>query len=263
MAVTQKMYLGGVSVIKNYLGEDPIVSAGAYQFPSLSTEWLLIGGGGAGALYGNTGGGSGGAGRFVSASMDITPQSISVTIGTGGAGKTWGSADSQGNDGGGSSVIISGTTYTAPGGGGGGAGLSNPADARRNGRDGGSGGGTGGSGGTTGKDVLGTPIAGFGNDGQVGSSNVGGNGGGAGGTPTGRAWVNGVTYAGGGGSGLTTAGSGTVGGSGIGVSTTSGQNGIFIVRYLGTPRATGGTITQTGGYTYHTFSSNGTFTYPA
>jgi hypothetical protein len=33
-----------------------------------------------------------------------------------------------------------------------------------------------------------------------------------------------------------------------------------IVRYAGTPVATGGTITQSGGYTYHAFTSSGTFT---
>jgi hypothetical protein len=33
-----------------------------------------------------------------------------------------------------------------------------------------------------------------------------------------------------------------------------------IVRYAGTPKASGGTITQSGGYTYHTFTTSGTFT---
>jgi len=32
---------------------------------------------------------------------------------------------------------------------------------------------------------------------------------------------------------------------------------------LGTPVATGGTITQVGGYTIHTFTSGGTFAYAA
>jgi hypothetical protein len=30
------------------------------------------------------------------------------------------------------------------------------------------------------------------------------------------------------------------------------------VRYSGTPRATGGTVTQSGGYTIHTFTTSGT-----
>jgi hypothetical protein len=33
-----------------------------------------------------------------------------------------------------------------------------------------------------------------------------------------------------------------------------------IVRYSGSPRATGGTISTVSGYTYHTFTSSGTFT---
>jgi hypothetical protein len=33
------------------------------------------------------------------------------------------------------------------------------------------------------------------------------------------------------------------------------------VRYLGSTVATGGTITSSGGYTYHTFTSSGTLTF--
>jgi hypothetical protein len=58
--------------------------------------------------------------------------------------------------------------------------------------------------------------------------------------------ANGAAYTGGGG------GSGGAGGSGI-----------VIMRYLGTQMATGGTITSIGGYTIHTFTSNGTFTIAA
>jgi hypothetical protein len=36
-----------------------------------------------------------------------------------------------------------------------------------------------------------------------------------------------------------------------------------IIRYAGGQRATGGTVTSAGGYTYHTFSTSGTFTYTA
>jgi hypothetical protein len=42
----------------------------------------------------------------------------------------------------------------------------------------------------------------------------------------------------------------------------TGGSGIVIVRYLGTPRAVGGTVTQSGGYTIHTFTSSGTFSAP-
>jgi hypothetical protein len=37
----------------------------------------------------------------------------------------------------------------------------------------------------------------------------------------------------------------------------AGGSGIVIVRYRGAPRATGGTITQSGGYTIHTFTTSG------
>ncbi len=43
--------------------------------------------------------------------------------------------------------------------------------------------------------------------------------------------------------------------------TESGGPGIVIVRYAGTPAGTGGTITQVGGYTIHTFTANGTFAF--
>jgi hypothetical protein len=33
-----------------------------------------------------------------------------------------------------------------------------------------------------------------------------------------------------------------------------------IIRYSGATAATGGTITSSGGYTYHKFTSSGTFT---
>jgi hypothetical protein len=33
-----------------------------------------------------------------------------------------------------------------------------------------------------------------------------------------------------------------------------------IVRYAGSQRGTGGTVTFTGGYTYHTFTTSGTYT---
>jgi hypothetical protein len=40
----------------------------------------------------------------------------------------------------------------------------------------------------------------------------------------------------------------------------SGTAGRVIFRYAGTQRATGGTISSVGGFTIHTFTSNGTFT---
>ncbi|MBI1202607.1 MAG: hypothetical protein GC182_08865 [Rhodopseudomonas sp.] len=43
-------------------------------------------------------------------------------------------------------------------------------------------------------------------------------------------------------------------------SSSNGGSGVFIVRYRGSPRATGGTITEVNGWTYHTFETSGTFT---
>jgi hypothetical protein len=40
----------------------------------------------------------------------------------------------------------------------------------------------------------------------------------------------------------------------------SGGSGIFVIRYLGAQRGTGGTVTSSGGYTIHTFTSSGNFT---
>jgi hypothetical protein len=39
-----------------------------------------------------------------------------------------------------------------------------------------------------------------------------------------------------------------------------GTQGVVIIRYLGPVRASGGTVTSSGGYTIHTFTSSGTFT---
>ena len=76
--------------------------------------------------------------------------------------------------------------------------------------------------------------------------------------------------AGGGGLGGTygyppTAGAANTGGGGGGESgyyngSVAGGSGIVIVRYPGAVRANGGTITSAGGYSIHTFTSNGTFT---
>lgn len=114
-----------------------------------------------------------------------------------------------------------------------------------------------------------------GGGGGAGHTNGAGNGG-AGGGGGGSDYVGGT--AGTGGSGLNAGANGTVGGSanggnagtntgggGGGSSHSSGvggngASGIVIVRYYGSQKATGGTITSSGGYTVHTFTSSGTFT---
>jgi hypothetical protein len=39
----------------------------------------------------------------------------------------------------------------------------------------------------------------------------------------------------------------------------NGTSGICIIAYAGSQRGTGGTITSSNGYTYHTFTANGSF----
>jgi hypothetical protein len=87
-----------------------------------------------------------------------------------------------------------------------------------------------------------------------GTAGTGGSGGGGdGGTAgTGYVGVAGTANTGGGGGGGSYDGTDHAGGA--------GGSGIVIVRYPGAARATGGTIVTTGGYTYHTFTSSGTYT---
>jgi hypothetical protein len=268
----QTVYVGNTLINDVMLGSQRMDDVFKGIISPLSIDWMMAAGGASGGTgNGIISGGGGGAGRFVSSSITIASgTSISVsTIGNGGTAQT--SGTSNGNDGAQSQITILGTTYTAPGGGYGGA-HGSGGGAFGDGGAGGSGGGggaTGNSGTTTtagGAAEVGSPIAGFGNDGQskgAASGNTpGGNGGGAGGVPTGIVWVNGTTYCvGGGGSGSTYGGGG--GGSTYSGAAPSGagQQGVVIIRYSGATKATGGTITQSGGYTYHTFTASGTFTY--
>ncbi len=145
-----------------------------------------------------------------------------------------------------------------------------------NGFSGGGGAGSGGNGGNSSPTGATTSSATAGSGGAGISSNISGSA---------------ITYGGGGGGGCannaTAAGSGTDGGGNGGRGNAVGSNaaanrggggggsgfnpsqnpdagsggsGVVIVRYLGTPQATGGTITQVGGYTIHTFTTSGTFT---
>jgi hypothetical protein len=80
------------------------------------------------------------------------------------------------------------------------------------------------------------------------ATGLGGAGGGGAGTRTG-AGVSGTVNTGGGG-----------GGSGFGATGGAGGSGIVIIRYIGAQRGTGGTVTSANGYTYHTFTTSGTYT---
>ena len=92
--------------------------------------------------------------------------------------------------------------------------------------------------------------AGGGGGKSVEAGGLGGQGG-LGGGGKGQSWsgagsMNGTQNTGGGGGAASSVGAGGNGGSGI-----------IKFRYTGTPRATGGTITQDGGFTYHEFTSSG------
>lgn len=262
-----------------------------------SIDYLVVAGGaggGAGTSSGANGTGGGGAGGFISSTgYLVTPtNTFSITIGSGGTG----ASGACGNPG--SNSVFSVLT-TAIGGGGGGASKTG-FDSQVPGQNGGSGGGAGSTGssysggtGTSGQGnaggTSGIVAPAYGGGGGGGAGAVGANGtsatGGAGGSGT--TWLNGTTYAGGGGGGAYTAGAGGAGGAGGGangvVATTAlngaantggggggtgqvntggnGGSGVVIVRYVGTTqRGTGGTVTTAGGYTYHTFTSSGTFT---
>jgi hypothetical protein len=141
---------------------------------------------------------------------------------------------------------------------------------------GGANGGSGGSGNHGSAIGLGTAGQGF-NGGtggfQAAVSGASGGGGGSAGVGTstnqftggaggpGTNWKSlGVTYAIGGTGGSNNGGGSTASGYGHGGgSQQSGTGGIVIVRYAGTQRGTGGTVTSGGGFTYHTFTANGTF----
>ncbi len=252
-----------------------------------SIEYLIVAGGGAGGWQI---GGGGGAGGMVTGIASVAPlTALAVTVGAGGSGSTSGSGGANGSN----SVLGSYTTAI-----GGGKGGNNTSDQTSGGSGGGCGEGSSPGSGTAGQGNAGGTAydagAYYGSGGGGGAGAVGSNGtssnGGTGGA--GSTWSNGTTYAGGGAGGgygvgsasggaggggsagspgnAGTAGSVNTGGGGGGGSYEpsgavsgnggSGGSGIVIVRYLGSQRGTGGTVTSSGGYTYHTFTSSGTYT---
>lgn len=255
---------GGNSGMPNAPGGGGGAASGSIAVTPLAAYTIVIGGGGQAQASGA------GAGPVVPG-------------GGGQAGST-----GYGGQGGGYSGMFSGTASQAnailiAGGGGGGA-----WDQQEGG---GAGGGTTGATGTNGggggtQSAGGTAISG-GQDGTALQGGIptggdnGGGGAGGGGYWGGGAGSGSTGHPGGGGSGyyksaivtspVLTAGSGATPGDssnalrgsyGNGGSTYSvnGTQGVFIIRYLGSQKGTGGTVTSIGGYTYHTFTTAGTFT---
>ncbi len=264
---------------------------------SVTLDYLVVGGGGGGGFEG---GGGGGGGQVNIGSVSLASGTFAVTIGSGGAGATTvGSQASNGGTttlslptpivsiggGGGGSKNANGVSGANGGGGGhpiysGGASAGGGfAGGNANNEGGGGGAGAGGVG-------VSAPGAG----GGIGvSSSISGSatfygGGGGGGSWQTTSTSNGVGGTGGGGRGgitnttLAQSGAANTGGGGGGSGNSSatpvaknGGSGIVIVKYLGTATAgcsgmavflgTGGVRTEVGGYTIHTFTSNGTFAY--
>ena len=247
-------------------------------------EYLVVGGGGAGG-YGNSneGGGGGGAGGYLTGTLSSTSGiTYTITVGTGGTGVN--NTNSPGGNGGSSSIAGQGiTTITALGGGGGGGCNSSGATGASGGGGSGCGSdrpgasGTAGQGNSGGKGRWINNSPGQGNGGGGGGASSAGArgqdrtqgtlGGGGAGTSSDISGSS-VTYAAGGdggpgGPGRTFAASNETGNTGNGGDGGTnriggnGANGIVIIRYLGNPIATGGIITQSGGYTIHTFTQVG------
>ena len=204
---------------------------------SFNSTISLGGGYGAGIASGAVTGGNGASGGGGAAGG---------SGGQNGAGGT--GTVGQGKDGG-VGISQSGAGYA--GGGGGGASAVGGSSMNLNGGKGGDGGAG------TASSYSGSSVTYAGGGGGGGNNLFGGSAGGAGGAggggnggagPNGNA-VAGNTNTGGGGGG--SHGSGTPG---------AGGSGIVIIRYLGGQRGSGGTVTNSGGYTIHTFNSSGTYT---
>jgi prepilin-type N-terminal cleavage/methylation domain-containing protein len=262
---------------------------------SPDVNYIIVAGGGGGGrtLWYAGGGGGGGAGGVLTGTRTTTAGSYAIVVGAGGAaGATEGANGSQG----GSSSAFG---FTATGGGRGGAGVGGTGGSGGGGGNTGASGTVAGGSGTSGQGNAGGygigaedyAVKGAGGGGGASAGGTfsnavsyrSGHGG------TGIQWLNGSWYAGGGsgghwggvgtsgngGSGIggkgginngpvhataPVANTGSGGGGGCGGATASaGAAGVVIIRYQGSPMATGGTITSSGGYTYHTFTASGTF----
>lgn len=235
----------------------------------LKVEFLAVAGGGGGQQHQTSigdlpefgyGGGAGGVitGSFCAEKFTNYP----IVVGGGGApANTFNDLLANAQNGEDTTLF----TVTAIGGGGGG-------------NDGGNGGSGGGGKTTAGIGLQPTAsYSGFGNDG--GNLDFGAGGGGAGTTSSGLDGGDGIqldftgtsVYYGGGGAGAnfntgSVEGTGSIGKGGNGgfgqssgtqtpIAATSGSNGIVVIKYFGGPKATGGTITESSGVTYHTFES--------
>jgi hypothetical protein len=227
----------GILIIKQKYGYDADILLAAGGGSSGSGSGFPVGAGGAGGMVYTSGN-----------QFNVLPGELyTVTVGA---------ADTN------SSLVHANYTITAIAGGSGGNSSGNSANVGNPGGSGGGGAGYDGGGFTRdGGATTQLSTTGYGQGNRAGN----GSGGGAGGpNPTalvggpGIQWVNGTTYCRGGNlGGGTSYGANSGGGGHAG---NAGNSGIFIIRYAGPQRGSGGTITSVDGYTYHTFTTSGVFT---
>jgi hypothetical protein len=247
---------------------------------TLTVQALVVAGGGpgSGSIYG--GGGGGGGGVIFHSAMVLTPGSITVTVGNGGSPGSpgqdsyfgamrafGGGRPVAGGAAGGEGGSGAGCTHSLSGAGGASTQTSNNGGTGYGNAGGamvyvdpywpGSGGGAGAAGTTSGAGGVGALFVfdgvyynyggGGGSCNNSGSTTAGGTGGGGAGVNGGNG-ISGTANTGGGGGGSK---NGTGG---------SGGSGIVVIRYPGAQKATGGTVvTNSAGFTTHTFTSSGTF----
>jgi hypothetical protein len=258
---------GGAADVGGGGGAGGLIYNSNFSVTPGSALTVTVGAGGSGRAPSDTSaGGSGGNSVF---------GSLTATGGGGGAGYNSNSGVSGGSGGGGGGVSGSGGAGTSGQGFAGGSGTGGSYQS-------GGGGGAGGAGGNGNSSSLTGGSGGVGLEfpqfASVGGSPAGwfaGGGGGGGGNDSGS---DGRGYGGLGGGGTGAARSGTYnsnssfrdavantggGGGGTGGWNTAGNggSGIVIVRYPGPQRAIGGTVTSSGGYTIHTFTTVGSTTF--
>ena len=261
---------------------------------SVSVTYLVVAGGGGGGVGR---GGGGGGGGVLAGTTTLTAGTYTITVGAGGANAY---NDNQGGDGGSSSIGTTVVTTGGGGGGGwstnagraggsgggasagstasGGTGVSGQGyagSARLDGNTGGGGGGAGaaasGSGGAIGISSMITGVTTY----YAGGGGAGASSGGATGVAYGGTYeVANGTYGGGNGANtqgthhnyqdaVANTGGGGGGQEGYGGNSGYGGSGIVILSYqsISTPVATGGTITTSGLYKIHTFTTTGATTF--
>jgi hypothetical protein len=229
---------------------------------ALQSYSIFIGGGGTGGSNESQGTGSGCNGTMGTASCALGL--VAVGGGFGGGDET-GTGGGNGGSGGGTGGDNSGPAGVGLLG----QGCSGGANGQRNGGGGGGASTTGFQGyfannnGGNGRTWLnGTTYAGGGGGGGGAATTfqpLGGSGGGGNGSST-----NGTSasFADGGTAAAGTTNTGGGGGGGAAGRAQGGQNGgsgIVVIRYQGSQKGFGGSITSSGGYTYHTFTTSGTY----